>query len=349
MSTPLRAVVLCPGRGSYQRADLGSLAGMSSHALSVFDDARDAAGRPSVSSLDGAERFSLSQHVAGEHASALTAAISLADLDQLDPDRVEVVAVCGNSMGWYTALGFAGALPLEDCAHLVDTMGWWQSRGEQGLVGGQLVYPMVDGEWHQDPALVAAVDAAVAEIPDLHWSIRLGGQAVLGGTEAALVAAKGRLPAQQQGGLEFPLRLPLHSAFHTPLMADTAARAGRELRWLGWSAPRLPLIDGTGRQWRPRWADPGALGAYTLGPQVTETFDFSAMVRVALGAYAPDVIVLPGPGSNLGGAVAQVMIASGWQGLEGKADFLARQKSQRPLLLSLRWPEQRELAVRTGT
>ncbi|NOY24287.1 MAG: hypothetical protein GXP62_00280 [Oligoflexia bacterium] len=342
---PLRALVLCPGRGSYQRDQLGSLQGLASPALDVFEDERDAAGRPSVRSLDAEPRFSPRLHVAGEHASALTAAISLADLDQLDPARISVVAACGNSMGWYTALGVAGALPIADCAELVDTMGWWQSRQEYGLIGGQLVYPMVDADWHADPKLRAAVDDAVDAIPDLYWSIRLGGQAVLGGTEDALAAAKARLPVQQQAGLDFPLRLPLHSAFHTPLMSATAQRAQHELSWLGWRAPNIPLFDGTGRHWRPRWADPAALRDYTLGTQITTTFDFSTMLRTALGAIAPDVVILPGPGSNLGGAVAQVMIDCDWQGLSSKADFIARQTSAHPVLLSLGRPDQRKLAV----
>jgi len=347
MSRPLRALVLCPGRGSYQREQLHSLAGLSSPAVAAFDAVRAAAGQPGVTELDAAERFSPRLHVAGEHASALTAAISLADLDQLDPDKVQVVGVCGNSMGWYTALGYAGALPLADCARLVDTMGAWQAAGEHGVVGGQLVYPLTDARWRLDPALLVAVQAAVAAIPDLYWSIRLGSQAVLGGTEDALAAARERLPTQQGGGgLEFPLRLPLHSAFHTPLMAPTAARAARELGELGWRAPALPLIDGTGRTWRPRWADPSALRDYTLGAQVTETFDLWATLKAGLGELGPAVVILPGPGSNLGGAVAQVMIDTGWQGLRDKDDFIDRQRGERPVLLSLRWPDQRKRAVR---
>jgi len=301
-----------------------------------------------VRDLDGAERYSSRLHVAGEQASLLTAGVSLADLDQLDADRVEVVAVCGNSMGWYTALGYAGALSLSDTACLIDTMGGYQAASEHGVVGGQLVYPMTDGDWRVDRALRDAVDDAIATIPDLHWSIRLGGQAVLGGTEDALRAARAHLPAQVLGEREFPLRLPLHSAFHTPLMAATAVRAADDLGELGWRAPRLPLIDGAGRVWRPRWADPAALRDYTLGAQVTEAFDFSTMIATALGDYAPDAVILPGPGGNLGGAVAQVMIARGWQGLHSKADFLARQEGERPLLLSLRRAEQRARVCHSG-
>lgn len=339
----LRALVLCPGRGSYSRKELGSLQGRTSAALDAFDALRAAHGRPGPRALDAEPRFSPRKHIAGEHASILTAGATLADVEAIDRSRFEVVGVMGNSMGWYTALGAAGSLSLEACGHLVETMGSYQAGN---LQGGQIVYPMVDSQWRRDPALVAAVERAVSDIPDLHWSIHLGGQAVLGGTEAALARASEVLPVQEaSSGLRFPLRLPLHSAFHTPLLSQTRARAESELRGLAFSAPDVPLIDGQGRFWRPRMADPAALRAYTLGPQVDQAFDFTTMVRSALGQLAPDVIVLPGPGSNLGGALAHVLIEAGWSGIDSKDAFVDRQRSERPVLLSMGWPDQRAQVV----
>ena len=335
----MRALVVLPGRGSYQRDSLGSLAGRQSASVQAFDALREAAGRPTVSALDAAERFSSALHVAGENASILTAGIALADLERLDMDRVDVVAACGNSMGWYAALGFAGALPLPDCGTLVDSMGAWQAEGEHGVVGGQLVYPLTDDDWRTDPERVDEIEAAIATIPGLHWSIHLGGQAVLGGSEEAIGAAMQTLPRIAGGRVDFPLRLPLHSAFHTPWMGPTSERARRELQGLGWRSPAIPLIDGTGRCWRPRITDPAALRNYTLGPQITETFDFTAMIRTALYEYGPDVVVLPGPGGNLGGSIAQVMISCGWRGLHDRAAFDQAQQDT-PVLVSLRRPEQ---------
>lgn len=337
-----RALILCPGRGSYTRNDLGTLSGLESESLEPFDALRAAAGRKTVRELDAASRFSARLHIAGENASILTAGIALADLDQLDEARIRPVAVCGNSMGWYTALGFAGALPLPDCARLVETMGQYQTSN---VIGGQIVYPLTDAQWRLVPERLAAVEEAVEAIADLHWSIRLGGQAVLAGTEAALSAATERLPALTVGSYTYPLRLPLHSAFHTPLLAEASRRAHVDLADLDWRAPRLPLIDGSGNVWRPRHADTGALAAYTLGAQVFGTYDFTKMLKTALREYAPDCIILPGPGSSLGGAIAQTLISEGWQGLRGKDDFTARQAAD-PILISLRWPDQRALACR---
>lgn len=336
-----RALVVCPGRGSYGRDSLGSLSGVKSPALDVFDALRARLGRPTVRELDAAPAYSARSHVAGEHASILTAGASLADLDQLSPEKVRPVAVIGNSMGWYTALGYAGALSLPDCGRLIETMGAYQA---DNVIGGQLLYPLVDEDWRPAPDRLALVEAALAEIPDLYWSIRLGGQAVLGGTDEALGRALLELPITVLGGTSFPFRLPMHSAFHTPLLAGTSSRARADLADLGWRAPTLPLIDGSGHVWRPRAADPEAIADYTLGEQVMDTFDLAEALRVALREYAPEVILLPGPGSNLGGAIAQTIIAEGWSGIRSRADFLARQASD-PILLALRRPEQRALAT----
>ena len=340
--SPARALVLCPGRGSYSRDTLGSLQGVDAPSLAPLDALRARLGRPTVRELDAAPRFSPRTHLAGEHASILTAGCTLADLDQLDPGKVQVVAVCGNSMGWYTALAAAGALSLDDGARLIETMGSYQVNN---VIGGQIVYPLHRDDWTPDPDRIAAVNAAVEAVDGLHWSIHLGGQAVLGGTAEALAAAAAHLPTIE-GRYNFPLRLPMHSAFHTPLLAGARERADTDLADLDFQAPRVPLVDGQGRVWRPRAADTDALRRYTLGAQVTEPYDFTTMLRTALREYAPDVIVLPGPGGSLGGAIGQVLVQEGWRGIRSKADFQAAQGSDAPMLVSMSRPEQRGRVAR---
>ncbi len=336
-----RALILCPGRGSYSRDCLGSLSGLESEALNVFEEMRATASRPTPRQMDSEQKFSSKLHVRGENASSLTAAVSLADLDQVNTSEYEVCGVIGNSMGWYTALGYAGALPLPNCARLIETFAQYQVGN---IIGGQLVYPLVAEDWSIDTQKLEVVEKVVLETADLYWSIRLGGQAVLGGTEEALRIALDRLPAQQMGSHTFPLRLPLHSAFHTPLMAGASQRAQSDLSTLSWCAPRVTMIDGHGHVWRPHHTDPEALRDYTLGPQVTETFDLRACIRTALRTVGPDVVVLPGPGSNLGSAVAQTMIMEGWSDIQSRDSFVLRQNED-PILLSMRWPDQRERLV----
>ena len=337
-----RAVLVCPGRGSYSRESLGMLQDLSSPALARLDKFRASHGAATPTDIDGAERFSSRKHIAGEHASLLTAACTLADIDQIDSDAIQIVGACGNSMGWYTTLAASGVLTLEEAAELIDTLGGYQA---EELIGGQLVYPFYDEEWHIDPTLSAQVSACVDGHPGLHWSILLGGQAVLGGTEEGIAHAVEALPALESKGIKFPLRLPLHAAFHTPLMVGTAERARADLAHLNWRKPEWPIVDGHGHLWHPHHADPSAIRDYTLGPQITEMFDFTVMLRSLLGETGPDHIILPGPGSNLGGAIAQVLIELGWSQIHSRSQFLERQQ-QDPVLLALSRPEQRARVTR---
>lgn len=348
MSTRKRALVVCPGRGSYERGGLGQLQDRGEDARRVIAAAdiwRDTMGRPKISDLDRAE-WRNSLHVAGENASLLTATCSLADLADLDRERFEIVGVCGNSMGWYTALGAAGALDLDDTIRLVDTMGAYQ---EGNVLGGQLLYPVCDDDWRPDAAMLEAVEAGLeaARVAGhgAWWSIRLGGHAVLGADEGGIRFLLAHLPKLEKGGRTFPLQLPMHSAFHTPLLAATRDRALDELGDLGFRAPDVPLTDGRGFTFRPRWASPDDLFRYTLDHQVVEPYDLTASVTAALAWSAPDVVVALGPGNPLGGPLARILVNAGWGGMRSKADFEARQASDDPLLLSYGMKPQRRLLV----
>lgn len=332
----LRTLIVCPGRGSYDRASLGALRDRSPAAAAVIeacDAHRRALGRPTVTELDAEPVYKSTLHIAGENASLLTAAVSLADLAELDRERYEVVGVIGNSMGWYTALAAAGALSLRDAIRLVETMGAMQAGN---VIGGQVLYPLTDEDWVPDPALAAAVERALAELAaagrTAGWSIHLGGFAVLGADADGVRALLSALPPVQRGERRFPLQLPLHSAFHTSLMRQTSERAKRELSDLAFRAPEVPLVDGRGFIHRPRTADPEVLREYTLGHQVVAPFDFTTSLVTALHHTGPDVVVALGPGNPLGGPIARTLVADGWRGIRTRAAFDAESQKTRTLL-----------------
>lgn len=337
--TRLRALIVCPGRGSYGRAQLGSLP-PGGPIVAALDRFRARLGRPTISELDRAAEYSPRLHVAGEHASLLTFACTAVDLAALARDKLDVVGVAGNSLGFYTALYAAGALDLEAAAQLIETLGHYQV---DNVIGGQLMYPLVGDDWLPSSACAAAVDAAL-DHPGVHVSIRLGGTIVLGATADGLAHARRALPAMERGGLRYPAQLPLHSAFHTPLMAGTSERARAELADLPIRSPAVTLVGGDGVLHRT-WASPAALLAYTLGPQIVEPFDFTRAIATALGELGPDVIVLPGPGDTLGGPIGQILVAQRWRGLRDRAGFLAMQAGDRPIVLAMQRAEQRARVV----
>lgn len=341
----IRAVVICPGRGTYNASELGYLGrhfpdpGL----LARFDAQRAAAGQDTLTALDGAERFSMARHTRGDNASGLIFAASYGDFLSIDRSRIEVVAVTGNSMGWYTALACGGALSADEGFHVANTMGTLMQRA---LIGGQLVYPWMDEDWVPRPArkaeLLALVDAIAARADhDLALSIDLGGLLVLAGNEAGLKAFEAAVePAQQR----FPLRLGNHAAFHTTLQQPVAEQGRDQLPAHLFGQPSLPMIDGRGAIWWPGSSDVGALHTYTLGAQVTQTYDFTRAITAAAREFAPDLFIVLGPGTTLGGAVAQSLIVADWRGMGSKADFKALQ-DQTPLLAAMGLPDQRTLVA----
>jgi malonyl CoA-acyl carrier protein transacylase len=260
----------------------------------------------------------------------------------LDRARFEVVGVCGNSMGWYTALAASEALSTEDAVRLVDTMGWYQ---RDAVIGGQSMYPAWDADGRSVPGDVARTTLARARAAGLaaFLSIDLGSHLVLAGDEAGLSFLEAELPKIEAGDRVFPARLPLHSAFHTPLLAPASHRAKAELD-LDFHAPTVPLIDGRGFVFRPTWAHPQGLREYTLGAQVTTPYDFRLGLLAALRHTGADVVVVLGPGNSLGGPIARVLVAEGWRGLRDKAAF-ERAQAEDPALLSFGVSTQRATLV----
>ncbi len=355
------AVVICPGRGTYGKAELGSLTKTFPDAglLALMDAARTALGQETLTALDTAPAYSAARHTRGDNASALIYACTYGDFTAIAAEQpfdatpsplaaggrdggadpsIRIVAVTGNSMGWYSALACAGALSPMDGFTVVNTMG---TLMQEHLIGGQLIHPFMADDWRDDPARKAALLALAAQIAArpghaLALSIDLGGMLVLAGNEAGLAAFEAAVPPTGR----FPMRLQNHAAFHTALMAPVAAEGRARLPASLFRQPDLPLIDGRGHVWWPGSTDTHALWDYTLGHQVTEAYDFTRAVTHAAREFAPDLFIIPGPGTTLGGAVAQSLILADWRGMTSKTDFQTLQQTD-PLLVSMGLPDQR--------
>lgn len=338
------AVVICPGRGVYNKTELGYLGRY--HAgrrdmFAAFDRQRAEKGQETLASLDGAASFAMATHTRGDNASALIFAASLADFLAIDRDKIEIVAVTGNSMGWYSALVCGGALSPENGFAVANTMG---TLMQQSLIGGQLIYPFVGEDWTPAPEHKAEL-LAIAQDTGVNLSIDLGGMLVLAGDKAGLEAFEKAVPPVQE---RFPMRLANHAAFHTRLQAPVAEAGRARLPASLFGQPQLPLIDGRGAVWWPGAASRDDLWDYTLGHQVTESYDFTRAVQVAARDFAPDLFIVAGPGTTLGGAVAQSLILAAWRGLGSKGDFQARQKDD-PFLVAMGMEEQRSFVVNSSS
>lgn len=340
-----RALVICPGRGTYNATELGYL--KTHHAarqdvIAAVDAVRSAIGQVTVSQLDGADKYTPSVHMTGDNASALIYACAMADFAAIDRERYEIVAITGNSMGWYLALACAGIVDLAGGARLVNNMsGIMHEHG----TGGQIVWSVVDDDWKVSQDKIFFISDLLKEMQtissiNVHISIRLGGMIVFAADEAGLQWLMDRLPKTDR----FPLRLMHHAAFHSPLLNHVVPMARAKNPLSDFGAGKIPAIDGQGRIWSPRAFDHEAIYDYTLGTQLTDTYDFTRAIQVAAAEFAPDTVIVLGPGTTLGAPTAQALIASGWRDLSNKADFQARQQDE-PMLISMGMAEQRARAL----
>jgi [acyl-carrier-protein] S-malonyltransferase len=340
-----KALVICPGRGTYNAAELGYLKKHhegGGDLIARLDALRRDTGQITVSELDGAEKFSPAMHMTGDNASLLIYACAMADFGAIDRDRFDVVAITGNSMGWYLALAAAGVLDIDAGARLVNTMGTLMHESGKG---GQMVWSVMDADWRIDPSKQTHADALIAEAAlrvdfHVHMSINLGGMIVFAADDAGLKWLGETLPKDDR----FPMRLNYHAAFHSPLLNHIVPMAQARNPLSDFGCGMVPAVDGTGRIWSPKAFDPADIYAYTLGAQLNRTYDFTRAVQVAAAEFAPDRIIVLGPGTTLGAPTAQALINSHWRGLSGKADFTARQGDQ-PFLLSMGMDEQRAIAT----
>ncbi len=330
-----RLLVVCPGRGSYTKETLKYLsrprAGRIDDFLVDIDARRARLGEPTISELDNADVFQPGIHTKGENASTLIYACSYADFQSIDREKSEIVAVTGNSMGWYLTLAYAGALNWAGAFDVINTMG---SMMKNKIIGGQIIYPVVDGDWRRSHEMVEIVETTMTKARaaggEVYLSIRLGGYAVIAGDSVGLGYMLKNLPKIEN----YPFQLVNHAAFHTPMLRETSARAFELLSVDLFSRPSIPMIDGCGHIWQPYSTDVEALYRYTLDTQVVDTYDFTKAVTVGLKEFAPDKVVLLGPGNSLGGSIGQILIENKWLGITSKADFSLRQK-ENPFLISM--------------
>lgn len=333
------ALVVCPGRGTYNRAELGYLAKYAAKQaalISQFDHARADLNLSTVTELDSEANFSSRIHLKADNAAALIFAAGITDFKAINRDKFELVALTGNSMGWYTALGCADVWSANTAMRIVSSMAQLTANEP----GAQFIYPLVDENWQFCTERQQLVNAQIAQHQDeLFMSIYYGGYAVLAGTKSAVSAAIAALPPCDD---RFPMLLNGHAGFHTSLMQTASASALQQWPAQYFSAPSLPLIDGRGHIWPADVKNPEQLQQYTLQHQVCQSYNFSLALQVAVKEFAPEHIILLGPGGNLGGAVAQSLIDINWQGLSSKQDFVAAQAEAMPYILSMGIDEQRQ-------
>ena len=206
----------------------------------------------------------------------LMVGIGIALVGLLAERGVQPAAVGGHSLGELTAAIVAGVLSEDDGARLAVARG--QAMG-QSAPGGMM-----------------AVWARPEELESLRGECVLAAHndeelCALAGSDAALVAAAGRLEA---AGIR-SRRLPGRCAFHSPLMTSAAQRlrvVGASLRH---SAPQIPLLCNVSGSWHPQ---DRPLARDYWAEHACQPVRFADNLDLLLAD--PDAVVVElGPGSSL--------------------------------------------------
>ncbi len=226
-----------PGQGS-QAVGMGkALADLFTQARDVFAEVDEALGQPlSTLMFEGPE----AELTLTANAQPALMAVSLAALAVLRAEAGldlarDAAFVAGHSLGEYSALAAAGALPLAATARLLRLRG--EAMQKAVPVGAGAMAALLGSE--PDAAAAIAAEAATATEVCQVANDNGGGQVVVSGARAAveraIEIAKGR-------GIKRAILLPVSAPFHCTMMQPAAEAMAAALAEAPLRAPVVPLV-----------------------------------------------------------------------------------------------------------
>ncbi len=300
---PVHAFVF-PGQGS-QSVGMGrDLAAAFAAAREVFEEVDDALGqRLTRLMFEGpSDELTLT-----ENAQPALMAVSLAALRVLEreggfrlPDKAALAA--GHSLGEYSALAAAGALPVRDTARLLRLRGQAMQRAVPAGEGAMAALLGVE----LDQARAICEQAAVLIHEDgteEHQVVELandngGGQVVISGDRAAVERA---VEAAKGQGIRRAMLLPVSAPFHCSLMQPAADAMAEALAGAPLRAPEIPIVANVTAE---RTQDPDEIRRL-LVEQVTGLVRWRESVLAMIAGGATQFTEL-GPGKVLCGLVGRI-------------------------------------------
>jgi [acyl-carrier-protein] S-malonyltransferase len=222
-------------------------------------------------------------------------AVSIAILRVLEAEGVAASYAAGLSLGEYSALVAAGALPLGAALLLVQKRGRYM---QEAVAPGDGAMAAIMG---LDEAAVGAACAAAAQETGgavTPANFNCPAQIVVSGHSAAVAAAAEKARA---AGARSVRMLQVSAPFHCSLMAPAAARLEPDLLAAPFAPARFPVVANAAA--RPV-TDPGEVRSL-LVLQVTSPVRWEASMRFLLAAGV-DLFFEVGPGKALSGFMRRI-------------------------------------------
>lgn len=199
---------------------------------------------------------------------------------------IEPSVTAGHSLGEYAALYCAGCLSFEDALKLVVERGNAMNVASEATDGTMAAVMGLDLE---DVRKACQESDGIVKIAN----INAPGQVVITGENAAVRLASEKA---KEAGAKRAIQLPVHGAFHSPLMDTAARRLAGELANVEIKEPKIDFINNADAEFL---TDPDKIRG-SLARQVTSCVRWVESMQKVIGKGV-EAMVEAGPGKVLFG------------------------------------------------
>lgn len=227
-----KTAFLFPGQGS-QFSGMGKSLYESFPAAKAVFDAADATLKFPLSQLcfEGPDE----ELKRTENTQPALLTVSVAAWEVLSSQGYRPDFVAGHSLGEYSALVAAGALPFADALTLVRKRGQYMQEAVPAGVGAMAALLQLP-HGRLDEILNAAAGGEVVTAANLNSPVQI----VIAGHAGAVARA---MELAKQAGAKRAIALPVSAPFHCPLMAPAQQRLRADLDSTPFSDLRIPLVN----------------------------------------------------------------------------------------------------------
>jgi [acyl-carrier-protein] S-malonyltransferase len=222
-----------PGQGSQSLGMLAELAAEFPEVRGTFDDASDGAGLDLWALAQDGPEEELGK-TENTQPALLAASVAVWNVWRAQGGPMPA-QVAGHSLGEYSALVCAGALPLREAAALVAERGRLMQAAVPAGVGSMAAVLGADDEVIRN--VCKEVSSAEIVTPANYNS---PGQLVIAGHTGAVDRAVQRLG---ELGVRKVIKLAVSVPSHTPLMREAAQQLAARMAELPWQVPAIPVLQ----------------------------------------------------------------------------------------------------------